>query len=66
MKRSTPSRLSRARPCWSETPLSIEEVLTDPIISAVMKADRVSREELALLLGNIRKILIRNAKDRIL
>ena len=41
---------------WAGEP-KLEEVLSDPIVRAVMDRDRVDQEELRLLLGNTTKLL---------
>jgi len=40
----------RARSCWCEHRPSLDEILDDPLIRAVMDADGVDREELAAIL----------------
>lgn len=39
------------QPCWVPHEPGVAEVLNDPIVKAVMRADGLDREELAAVLG---------------
>jgi hypothetical protein len=47
--------------CWLHGEPTLEDVLADPIITALMERDHVSPDDLVLLLEDVRKALQREA-----
>jgi hypothetical protein len=59
MTLSVTGRRSRAKACWWERELTISEILAEPIVKAVMKADGVEPDELAAILADARERLLK-------
>jgi hypothetical protein len=59
-------RRGRAKACWCGREPSIGEILAEPIVRAVMKADGVAPRELAAILDNVRETLLnRSRRDNV-